>query len=141
MENDGSGNFVNPRTYPSPQGSACAIIHDRNNDGMLDITMVDEAADVVLLYNNDPTLGNDALGTDNGLTLYPNPFRSTIFVSGAISGPVKLELYDVQGRHLLSRQLGNSRQFDMGNLRLSEGIYIVELFHNGNSQKLKMYKK
>jgi hypothetical protein len=108
---------------------------------MLDITMVDEAADVVLLYNNDPTLGPDALKTDLGLSLYPNPFRSTIFVSGAITGPVKLELYDVQGRHMFSKHLGNSRQFDMGNLGLSEGIYIVELFHNGNSQKVKMYKK
>jgi len=140
MENDGSGTFVNPRIYPSPQGSACAIIHDRNNDGMMDITMVDEAADVVLLYNNSLPLDSDDLETDIGLTLYPNPFHSTIFVGGAIIGPVKLELYDVHGRHLLSRHLGDSRQFDVGNIGLSDGIYIAELFQNGNSQKVKMYK-
>lgn len=140
MENDGSGTFVNPRVYPSPQGSACAIIHDRNNDGMMDITMVDEAADVVLLYNNDPALSNDELETDLGLTLYPNPFNNTIFVSGAILGSTKLVLYDVHGRQLLSQHLGNSRQFDISNVGLSEGIYIAELLHNGNSQKVKMYR-
>jgi len=140
MENDGTGNFVNPRIYPSPEGSACAIIHDRNNDGMMDITMVDEAADVVLLYNNDPSLSNDQFETDLGLTLYPNPFNNTIFVSGAIVGSIKLVMYDVQGRQLLSQHLGNSRQFDISNLGLSEGIYIAELFQNGKSQKFKMYK-
>ena len=143
MENDGSGTFVNPRIYPSPAGggAACATIHDRNNDGAMDISMIDEAEDVILLYNNTLNLGNDDLVTDMGLTLYPNPFHNTIFVGGSITGPVKLELYDVHGRQLLSQSLGNLKQFDISEIGLSEGIYIAELFHNGNSQKFKMYKK
>ena len=55
-------------------------------------------------------------------------------------GPVKLELYDVNGRQLLSRYMGNSKQFDIGEIGLSDGIYIAKLFHNGYSQKIKMYK-
>jgi len=143
MENDGSGNFVNPRIYPSPAGggAACATIHDRNNDGAMDISMIDEAEDVILLYNNTLNLGNDELVANMGLTLYPNPFHNTIYVGGSVTGSVKLELYDMHGRQLLSQSMGNSKQFDVGEIGLSEGIYIAELFHNGNSQKIKMYKK
>jgi hypothetical protein len=143
MENDGSGTFVNPRIYPSPAGggAACATIHDRNNDGAMDISMIDEAEDVILLYNNTLNLGNDELVANMGLTLYPNPFNNTIYVGGSVTGSVKLELYDMHGRQLLSQSMGNSKQFDVGEIGLSEGIYIAELFHNGNSQKIKMYKK
>jgi len=141
MENDGSGTFVNPRIYPSPEGAACVVIHDRNNDGAMDISLIDEAEDVVILYNNTLTLGNDEPVANIGLSLYPNPFHDTIYVGGSVMGPVKLELYDVNGRQLLSRYMGNSKQFDIGEIGLSEGIYIAELFHNGNSQKIKMYKK
>jgi Bacterial Ig-like domain/FG-GAP-like repeat len=143
MENDGSGTFVNPRIYPSPAGggAACAVLHDRNNDGAMDISLIDETLDVVLLYDNTLILDNDEQVTDTGLTLYPNPFYNIIYVGGTVMGPVKLELYDVHGRQLLSRYMGNSKQFDIGEIGLSEGIYIAELFHNGNSQKIKMYKK
>ncbi|MCZ6594324.1 MAG: FG-GAP-like repeat-containing protein [Bacteroidetes bacterium] len=140
MENDGSGTFVNPRIYPSPFHAACATIHDRNNDGAMDISMIDEGEDVVLLYNNTLSLGDDGPVADMGLTLYPNPFNYIIYVSGTIIGPVRLELYDVNGRQLFSRYMGNSKQFDIGEIGLSEGIYIAKLFHNGNTQKIKMYK-
>lgn len=143
MENDGSGTFVNPRIYPSPAGggAACATIHDRNNDGAMDISMIDETEDVILLYNNTLNLGNDGPVADMGLTLYPNPFHNTIYVGGSVMGPVKLELYDVHGRQLLSQSMGNSKEFNISEMGLSEGTYIVELFHNGNSQTIKMYKK
>ncbi len=143
MENDGSGSFVNPRIYPSPAGggAACATIHDRNNDGAMDISLIDEAVDVVILYNNTPILGNDEQVTDMELTLYPNPFNKIIYVGGSIMGLVKLELYDVLGRKILTEYMGTSKQFYIGEIGLSEGIYIAKLFHNGNSQKIKMYKK
>lgn len=140
MENDGSGTFINPRIYPSPAGASCATIHDRNNDGALDISLVDEADDVVLLYNNMLNLGIEEL-TDSDLTLYPNPFFDTINIGGSIKNPVKLELYDIHGRKLLSQHMGYANQFVLEYLALSEGLYIVQLFYNGNSQKFKMYKK
>jgi len=116
MENDGSGTFVNPRTYPSPKGggAACAIIHDRNNDGAMDISMIDEAVDVVILYNNTLMLANDEQIVDIGLTLYPNPFNNIINVGGSVKGMVKLELYDVQGRKILTQSMETSKQFYIG---------------------------
>ena len=92
MENDGSGTFVNPRIYPSPAGggAACATIHDRNNDGAMDISLIDEAEDVILLYNNTFNLGNDDLIADITLTLYPNPFHDTNYVSGSVMESLKI---------------------------------------------------
>lgn len=143
MENDGSGAFVNPRIYPTvPNGmAACATIHDRNNDGFMDISMIDESEDVVLLYNNNSNLGGDDQVAAMELTLYPNPFHSTIYVDGSVLGPVKLVLYDVHGRLLLSRYMGDLNQFDIGEIGLTEGIYFAELLYNEISQTFKIYKE
>lgn len=143
MENDGSGTFVNPRIYPTvPNGmAACATIHDRNNDGAMDITMIDESEDVILLYNNNINLGNDDLMADMELTLYPNPFQNKINVGGALTGPLKLFLYDIHGRLLYKQTMEGTSQFDLSKLGLSEGMYIAEVYHSGYFQKFKIFKK
>ncbi|MBT8263586.1 MAG: VCBS repeat-containing protein [Bacteroidia bacterium] len=140
MENDGTGQFINARVYPSPDMSACAVIHDRNNDGAMDITMIDEAADVVILYNNTLLLNNEDRLRENHLSLYPNPFYDTINASGDIHGEVKLILYDAQGRLLLSENMSVSKRFDLSDYALSEGSYIAHLFYNDTSQKIKLIK-
>ena len=140
MENDGTGTFINPRTYSSPAGAACATIHDRNNDGTLDITMIDEADDLVLMYNNTLNLNIDNPESETKLVLYPNPFQNTINIGGSIRGPVKLLLYDIQGRLLLTKSMEGAKQIDLSELGPSEGMYIAEVHHNGYSQKVKLYK-
>ncbi|NNM23057.1 MAG: T9SS type A sorting domain-containing protein [Flavobacteriaceae bacterium] len=140
MENDGTGTFVNPRVYPSADMSACAIIHDRNNDGALDLTMIDEAADVVILYNNGPPLSIDEVENELGLTLYPNPFHDTVFVGGSVSGLLNLQLYDMHGRLLISQEMGLSKQFDFSFPELKEGTYFAVLNHNGVSKVVKILK-
>lgn len=141
MENDGSGNFINPRVFPAPAGASCATIHDRNNDGAMDITMIDEAEDIVLLYNNSMGLGNDESTGLDSVSVYPNPFLDTIIVGGFTQGPIELTLYDVHGRTIFTRLQEHSNRFDLGHLGLAQGLYIAELFHNGNSQTIKLYKK
>ncbi|MGI9305180.1 MAG: FG-GAP repeat domain-containing protein, partial [Gammaproteobacteria bacterium] len=54
FENDGAGNFINPRALRAPNIASCAILHDRDNDGDLDFTGIDEGDDLVLLYRNGP---------------------------------------------------------------------------------------
>ena len=52
FENFGDGTFGNPRTLKASSAGSCAILHDRDNDGDLDITGVDEIDDFIFLYEN-----------------------------------------------------------------------------------------
>ena len=51
-ENAGDGTLIRPRTLPADVAGSCAIIHDRDLDGDLDITGVDEIADKIFLFVN-----------------------------------------------------------------------------------------
>jgi len=141
MENDGSGNFINPRVYPSIENSACAIIHDRNNDGAMDITMIDEAADVVLLYNNTMILDSNQLGNETGLTLYPNPFHNKIHLVGSISHEINFTLFDPFGRIILQQTVSPMAEIDLSGLVVSNGMYFAQLQQNNRTQTVKLFKK
>jgi hypothetical protein len=140
MENDGTGQFINQRVYPSSDMSACAVIHDRNNDGAMDITMIDEAADVVILYNNTLLLDNEDHPVEQDLILYPNPFKDNIFLSGKGNVQAQLELYDMNGRLLVSKDISLINNIDFGHLDLSEGTYIVNIYINNTMQQFKLIK-
>jgi len=49
-------------------------------------------------------------------------------------------LYDIHGRRVFSQYMGDSNQFDIGEMGLSKGMYIAELIHNELSQTFKIYK-
>ena len=51
-ENAGDGTFINPRTLQASSAGSCAILHDRDNDGDLDMTGIDEKDDLVFLFLN-----------------------------------------------------------------------------------------
>ncbi len=55
-ENDGFGNFSNPRFLYSQDAASCCTLHDRDRDGDLDLTGIDESDDYIYVFEN--------LGTD-----------------------------------------------------------------------------
>ena len=140
MENDGTGQFINARVYPSADLSACAVIHDRNNDGAMDITMIDEAADVVILYNNTIILNNEDHPDEHNLKLYPNPFKDDFFLSGEVIDKAQLELYDMNGRLLVSKDISGINNVDLSHLQLSNGTYIANVYINNTMQQFKLIK-
>ncbi|PCI82488.1 MAG: hypothetical protein COB20_00460 [SAR86 cluster bacterium] len=52
-ENQGDGSFLRlPNQLFALEAASCAILHDRDNDGDLDITGIDEVVDQLLLYRH-----------------------------------------------------------------------------------------
>jgi hypothetical protein len=52
-ENDGTGVFQLLESVPATEAGSCAIAFDADNDGDLDLALVDEVADEVLFLRND----------------------------------------------------------------------------------------
>jgi len=140
-ENNGSGIFNNPITYPSVKAGSCAIFHDRNNDGALDLTLIDELADLVILYNNTPILATEEVVTQPPLTVYPNPFKEKLFLSRSINSPITFKLYDLLGRLILTKIINETNSINFTNSHLIEGLYIAELSYDKIITRVKVYKK
>ena len=106
FENAGDGTFGNPRSLPASRAGSCAVFHDRNNDGALDMTGIDELEDLLFLFTNTPLPVNTEEQPDRpSATLYPaypNPFteQTTLHFRLAAPGPVRLAVYDVLGRRV-----------------------------------------
>jgi len=62
--NDGAGNFTFRESIPSPQAASCALPMDIDNDGDLDLGLIDEVADLVLIMRNGDTA--NVLGDGDG---------------------------------------------------------------------------
>jgi len=103
-ENDGSGNFINPQDYPASTSASCAVFHDRNHDGFMDITGIDEIDDLLILFANSATaIGHHSDPVAGDFTLrqnYPNPFNPATNIEFHISDPgfVELKIFDISGR-------------------------------------------
>ncbi len=50
--NNGNGTFVFNREFPAPDAASCALMLDFDNDGDLDLALIDELDDLVILMKN-----------------------------------------------------------------------------------------
>jgi len=92
--NAGDGSFLEPFRFGT-SGAACATLHDRDGDGTLDVTGVDEDDDLLVLFTNTP---RDAVPAPV-LRSFPNPFSDSarILYDLETSADVLLRVYDAQG--------------------------------------------
>ncbi len=139
FENDGTGQFTMPVTLQAPEASSCAILHDRDNDGDIDITATDEEADVILLFKN-PGAPNGAFEPkpvmNLGLQLMPNPAFEQTSISFDLPkrGEVSVSLSNAFGQVVLTQapillEAGNNSLFLKEMDRLPTGIYFLEISH------------
>ncbi|MEM7085719.1 MAG: FG-GAP-like repeat-containing protein [Bacteroidota bacterium] len=139
-ENDGAGNFVNPRTYDAVEAGSCAIFHDRNNDGAMDITLIDEIEDVIILYEN--TLLNSEENILSNTIIYPNPFTNQLNITtGNSTFPIVFRLYDVQSRLLYTEEITSAKTIRLPNTIGATGFYIAEIEQEGQISRKKLLKK
>ncbi len=95
------GVFVNPRTFPADRSGSCAVLHDWDMDGDIDMSGYDELRDWIYFYENVPTASGVTRATARA-TLgqnHPNPFNPTtsIHFDLEVAAEITLAVYDVNG--------------------------------------------
>jgi hypothetical protein len=85
---------------------------------------------------NINTVSVDEIANNDQINVYPNPFDETLNFSNLSNTPIlKINIYDTQGRLLISEQAKNN---SVSTTSLSSGIYFVAFILNDNSI---IYKK
>lgn len=146
------GTFVNPRALNASSAGSCATLHDRDNDGDLDITGIDEIDDWVYLFENDPPPSNAPPVPDSRVTMgqnHPNPFNpsTTIRFEMTRAGAVSIRVYGTTGAFVAA--LANDRYeagahdvrwngTDANGARVASGVYFYRLEAGGVELTRKM---
>jgi hypothetical protein len=146
------GTFINQRTLAASSAGSCATLHDRDNDGDLDITGIDEIDDWVYLYENDPPPTQVPSPEAAAVTMsqnHPNPFNpsTTIGFELARAGSVTISVYDATGAFVAT--IANDRYpagphdarwngTDANGTRVASGLYFYRLVSNGVELTRKM---
>lgn len=105
-------------------------------------TTFSEGGNVIYYYDDvswEPTvaLGVNELMTKDDLSVYPNPFKDQITISGNL--PLQaVTIYDASGK-IVKEIKGNTRTISLQ--QIPSGIYIMKLImKNGNSKTIKTVK-
>jgi FlgD Ig-like domain len=150
-ENAG-GFFVNPRTLDASSAGSCATLHDRDNDGDLDLTGIDEIDDWVYLYENNPPATQVPSIQTAAVTMsqnHPNPFNpsTTIRFELAQAGFVTIAVYDATGAFVATIAGGRYEAgahdvhwngTDADGTRVASGLYFYRLASHGAELTRKM---
>lgn len=70
--------------------------------------------------------------------VYPNPFHQSITISAPSNTPVRLLIFDINGKIIIDQSVLNSETVDLSNL--SQGIYTCQLMDKLNSMVLQTQK-
>lgn len=148
--NSGNGTFSNsPITLPASSAGSCITVHDRDNDGDLDLSGIDEVDDLLFVYDNNPSIGISLISSEvpNNYTLhqnYPNPFNPSTNIEFEIPQQsfVKLSVYDVSGREIevLSNQTLKPGKYlaYWNSTSYPSGVYFYKLSTADYSESKKM---
>lgn len=120
--------------YTEVNGDASAVAPTPNTDmlgetsfwvsSVNEMGCESERVEIVVTVEETMSVGEENML--NGLSIYPNPTNGVLTVSNTLDTEVFTTVYDLNGRLLLSKTLGqNSNTLDLSNL--NTGVYIVKL--------------
>ncbi len=133
---------LSPRqTLAAVEAGSCATLHDRDNNGTLDITGIDEIADLVLLFESAIIDATESAPTTSQveLVMSANPFtdRASMTVRLDEAQTIVLRVFDARGREvatLVIRELTAGEHHVLWDASaFPSGVYIVRLDAAGRS--------
>ncbi|HLF63094.1 MAG TPA: T9SS type A sorting domain-containing protein, partial [Saprospiraceae bacterium] len=131
-ENDGNGTFINRRILNSEDAGSCATFHDRENDGDLDMTGIDEEADLIFLFRNNGTTSTHDELIENTIAVFPNPAESGWYVVIPDHSCYQLQILDLSGRSLLIISCTEQDSNFIPAGIIDEGIYFLKVIDTKN---------
>jgi hypothetical protein len=140
------GVFVNPRSLSSDRSGSCAVLHDRDMDGDIDLTGFDETHDWVYFYENVST-ATAITPSSAAVTIeqnHPNPFNPTTSIRFELAhnADVMLAVYDAggafvariaEGRYAAGPHEARWNGTDARGARVASGVYFYRLI-SGNTE-------
>ena len=145
------GVFVNPRTLYAAESGSCAVLHDRDNDGDIDLTGFDEVRDWMYIFENVPP----ATGVTPSRSIatleqnHPNPFNPTTIIRFDLTRPADatLTVYDAAGSFVTALTDGHYAAgphevrwngTDTRGVKVASGVYFYRLVSGNTTLTRKM---
>ncbi len=92
----------------------------------------------IFYYSDQNVTNTDDIETKN-ISLYPNPVLDFLIISFSSTNTATIELFDLQGRSLLSKEISNNEQLNLKHL--NNGMYFYNLYIDGNKHSGKLIKE
>lgn len=143
--NDGSGVFTLEDTMEVNGAGSCVVLHDRDNDGVIEITGIDENDDRLYFYESIGTVVNEAASENQPhLLVTNNPFRGQTTLRVSIDEPqrARLRIFDMLGREVAVLLDGavsaGLRTIQWSASELPAGVYVALLETTSGSEAARL---
>ncbi|MGZ3864355.1 MAG: T9SS type A sorting domain-containing protein [Bacteroidia bacterium] len=124
---DNSGNFSSATNFTVGTGPQSIISADLNGDGKADLVTANNGANnmAVLINCNTATNINFHTIEEKNVSIFPNPSDGLFFIEANTSDKLIIDIYDVNGRHVLNKTIIGTSAINGYNL--SNGVYTVTI--------------
>ncbi len=131
------------RLFPVVGGASCMTLHDRDDDGDLDLTGIDEVDDLIYLYDNVGAVAGETLPAGGAVSIGlagPNPARGSTRLAVHSAGPSLVTLHDVLGREVAvvfdGAAVDATVSVDVS--ALPPGVYTARLVSGGDVRSVRL---
>jgi hypothetical protein len=137
FENNGQASFTPHQITNEAYNAESIYANDVDSDGDLDVLSASSADFKIAWYENTQITGIDEMQprpTENCLAQnYPNPFNPSTRIAFEVqeAGPVRLDIFDIQGRHIytvLDKEMSaGHHDIAFNNHGLASGVYLYRI--------------
>jgi hypothetical protein len=120
----GNGSFNSPILFPMYSGMYMTVFSsDFNNDTKPDLVTTSYQNQKVAVFINFNNVGVLTNNYKKDIYIFPNPTSDHFFIDANTTEKLTVDIYDLNGRLLLSKIINNKSNIDISNL--NEGVYSL----------------